>query len=91
MTTLSKLYLLMYRFWPRFLLGGRFLPSSNQIHFAYTRNWGEERRRAQNRALVRVVCKIPLLARALGLKAEQRNLVYKIPYRRARAWPSAVN
>ena len=36
-----------------------------------------------------VVCKIPLLARALGINAEQsscqakRPLVYKIPYRRA--------
>ena len=37
-----------------------------------------------------VVCNIPLLARALGLNAElglkaARPIVYKIPYRRARA------
>ena len=37
-----------------------------------------------------LVCKIPLLARALGLKAKRATIgfVYKIPYRRARAWPS---
>ena len=39
-----------------------------------------------------IICKIRLLTRALGLRAElgqaRAQLVYKIPYRRARAWPS---